>query len=194
MGRRGAVLYPARVRRFFLLLPSLVLSLLCVSLLEGCPALDQLAGGGSDGGVAGTSGAAGSDAGSTTCAGFVDILGRCGDLSCLQTAACTNATVSTCGEGATGQGVCAGAYCAYVQLGSRCSTPADCVCGLCGQDGQCYTDQNGACGACSMDTGETTSPTESPACKSCLTDCAGTGPTCCAGCGCTCEGVCGVCN
>jgi hypothetical protein len=146
-------------------------------------------------GAAGSSGAAGSGGtGVAACSGFRDVLGRCGELSCLQTATCDVKKQGTdCPPSAAGAASCFGGKCAYVQAAFACTSPDDCPCALCGADGKCYGADTGACGLC--ETGaKTTTPAERPLpCKTCLADCQGTGPSCCAGCGCACEGVCGAC-
>jgi hypothetical protein len=145
-------------------------------------------------GTAGSAGAAGASAVAPGCSGFFDILARCGDLSCLQTATCDPAKAGTdCPVSASGPASCFAGRCAYRQSANACTTPADCGCGLCGADGRCYSADAGTCGLCETPSSVNT-PAEKPLpCKTCLADCQGTGPSCCSGCGCVCEGVCGVC-
>lgn len=170
---------------------SVFAALLALALGAGCVKIGLPGEGDASGGAGGAGGSAG---GVPACSGFRDILGRCGDLSCLQTSTCDVAKLGTdCPPSAAGAAACFGGKCAYLQAAFGCQGPDDCPCGLCAADGRCFGADTGACGLC--ETGaKTPDKADKPLpCKSCLADCQGTGPSCCAGCGCACEGVCGAC-
>jgi hypothetical protein len=125
------------------------------------------------------------DAATPPCQGFLSISGECGDLRCLGTPTCDAA--NPCGEGLNGTGSCFGGYCAYVHSAQACTQNDQCPCGICGANGRCYEDLSGNCGQCASNANPQKT---TPGCKTCLADCAGTGPLCCAGAGCLCEPYC----
>lgn len=165
---------------------------LAALLALGCSDLMQPQAG-ADAGAGGQSADAGAT--KTPCKGFKDIDGNCYDHTCLDSPACdaSNASV-VCSAGREGPGTCISGICAYQNPAQGCSSAFDCPCGFCGPEGRCYEDRNGGCGKCARNPNSPGAATSGGACKACLSDCQGLGPSCCSGCGCICENACGTCR